>query len=95
MNVIKPVLELKKKLRTPVEIKASNIEPITWSIHLAAGGSLGTAATLRDGRTEARIPVGVIDFFHSPKCSDRPWGPPSLLFKEYRLLVQGDEKSRV
>ena len=47
------------------------------------GSSVGIATELRDGRSEDRIPVGGNNF---RTCSDRPWGPPSLLYNGYRVF---------
>jgi ABC-type sugar transport system ATPase subunit len=59
-----PVLTFltKKYLRTPLEIKPNTFEFITLSIRLDAGSVVGIAVTLGAGRSEARMPVGVIDF---------------------------------
>jgi len=52
----------KYQLGTPLEIKPSTFEPITFSIRVATGSVVGIAATLGAGRSEARIPIGMIDF---------------------------------
>jgi hypothetical protein len=44
---------------------------------------------LRAGRSEDRIPVGG-EIFRT--CPDRPWGPPSLLYKGYRVFPGGKER---
>jgi len=44
---------------------------------------------LRAGRSGDRIPVGV-EIFRT--CPDRPWGPPSLLYNEYRVFPGGKER---
>jgi hypothetical protein len=28
-----------------------------------------------------------------PTCPDRPWGPPSLLYNEYRVFTEGKEQT--
>jgi hypothetical protein len=43
---------------------------------------------LRVGRSGDRIPVGG-EIFRT--CSDRPWGPPSLLYNGYRVFSGGKE----
>ena len=44
---------------------------------------------LRARRSVDRIPVGGEIF---PTCSDRPWGPPSLLYNGYRVFPGGKEQ---
>jgi len=44
---------------------------------------------LRAGRSGDRIPDGGKIF---RTCPDRPWGPPSLLYKGYRVLPGGKER---
>lgn len=39
-----------------------------------------------------RFPVGARDFFFPPKCPDRLWGPPSILFTEHRELLPTGER---
>jgi hypothetical protein len=63
MSDIIPGLDFfdKNQLRTPLEIKPSTFEPITFSIRVAAGSVVSIAATLRAERPEARITIGVIE----------------------------------
>jgi hypothetical protein len=44
---------------------------------------------IRTWRYGVRIPAGARDL--SPKCPNRLWGPPSLLFNGYRRLSPGGE----
>ena len=46
---------------------------------------------LRAGRSADRIPFGG-EIFHARP--DRPWGPPSLLYKEYRVSFPGVKRPR-
>jgi len=45
---------------------------------------------LRDGRSGDRIPLGCGIF---PTRPGRPWGPPSLLYKWYRVSFLGLKRS--
>jgi hypothetical protein len=56
---------------------------------LGTGSSVGIATELRAGRSGVRIPVGS-EIFHT--CPDRPWGPPSLLYKGYRVFPGGRKR---
>ena len=53
------------------------------------GSSVGIATELRAGRSGDRIPVGGQIF---RTCSDRPWGPPSLLYNGYWVFPGGKER---
>jgi hypothetical protein len=48
--------------------------------------SVGIATGLRAGRSGDRISVGG-EFFRTR--TDRPWGPPSLLYNGYRVSFSG------
>ena len=52
------------------------------------GSSVGIATELRVGRFGDRIPVGA----QFSARSDRPWGPPSLLYNGYRVFPGGKER---
>ena len=45
---------------------------------------------LRAGRSGDRMPLGGGEIFRT--CPDRPWGPPSLLYKGYRVFPGGKER---
>jgi hypothetical protein len=53
------------------------------------GSSVGISYWLRAGRSGDRIPVEA-RFLRT--CSDRPWGPPSLLYNGYRVFPGGKER---
>ena len=61
---------------------------ITMAI-LLAGFRSRYSDRLRAGRSGDRIPVGG-EIFRT--CPDRPWGPPSLLYNEYRVFPGGKER---
>ena len=50
---------------------------------------VGIEATLRAGRSGARIPAGAWGFSLAPNRPDRLWGPPSLLFNVHRGSLHG------
>ena len=50
------------------------------------GSSVGIVTELRAGRSGDRIPV-LGETFHI--CSDRSWGPPSLLYNGYWVFLGG------
>jgi hypothetical protein len=56
------------------------------SLFVGRRSVVGIATTLRAGRSGDRIPVGG-EIFRSR--SDRPWGPPSLLYNGYRVSFPG------
>jgi hypothetical protein len=55
--------------------------------HTLGLSSVGIATRLRAGRSGfyGSIPGGGCEFFPSPPCPERLWGPPSLLSNEYRV----------
>ena len=55
-----------------------------------SGSSVSISTELRAGRSGDRIPVGGGEIFRT--CSDRPWGPPSLLYSGYRVFTGGKER---
>jgi len=53
------------------------------------GSSVGVATDYGARRSGDRIPVGDEIF---PACPNRPWGPPSFLYNEYRVFPGGKER---
>jgi len=50
---------------------------------------LSSGDWLRAGRSGNRIPVGD-EIFRT--CPDRPWGPPSFLYNDYRVFPGGKDR---